>query len=79
MQEASDAVNEFAFTTLGVERLVFDNAVGNTRSARIKEKSGARFLGVSDAKFVDPTVTKIECWELTREAWHKVRGRSASK
>jgi RimJ/RimL family protein N-acetyltransferase len=73
MQEASDAVNEFAFTTLGFERLVFDNAVGNTRSARIKEKSNARFLGVYDAKFVDPTVTKIEHWELTKEMWLKTR------
>jgi ribosomal-protein-alanine N-acetyltransferase len=79
MHEAVEVVNDYAFDVLGYERLMLDNAVGNTRSSRIKEKTGARFIEIAEAKFVDPSVTKIERWELTKEAWHKVRGRAASE
>lgn len=76
MQETVEVINDFAFDTLGFERLLLDNAVGNTRSARIKEKSGARLIEVTDAKFVDPSITRIERWELTKAMWLARRGRA---
>lgn len=69
MSEACDAVTDYAFDALGFERLVLCNALGNTRSRRIKEKAGATFLHVAPAKFVDPALTEHEVWELRREAW----------
>lgn len=71
MSEAVEAVNDYAFDVLGFERLLLDNALGNARSARIKDKTGARLIEVVDAKFVDPSITKMERWELTKEAWRK--------
>jgi ribosomal-protein-alanine N-acetyltransferase len=36
MTEAADAVTDYAFDALGFERLMLSNALGNTRSRRIK-------------------------------------------
>jgi len=69
MTEAVQPVMDYAFNELGFEKLIFDNAVGNSRSARIKEKTGARFLERKPAKFVDPAFTEIEFYELTKENW----------
>lgn len=69
MTEAAEAVNSFAFGTLGFERLVFSNAVGNLASRRIKEKTGAVLLGQRPGEFVDPQYRLAEFWELTRESW----------
>jgi RimJ/RimL family protein N-acetyltransferase len=69
MTEACDAVTDYAFTELGFERLTLCNAVGNTRSRRIKEKAGATFLRVEPASFVDPALTEHEVWELRRATW----------
>ncbi len=60
MTEAVEPVTDYAFNELGFERLVFSNAAGNTRSARIKEKSGAHLRRVEPAKFVDPAYTEHE-------------------
>jgi len=73
MTEAATAVNEYAFTSLGFERLIFENARGNARSRRVKEKTGARLIQVCTAQFVDPALTEQELWELTREAWERWR------
>lgn len=67
--EAAEAVTAYAFTALGFERLLLTNALGNTRSRRVKEKAGATLLRVEPALFVDPALTEHEVWELTREAW----------
>jgi RimJ/RimL family protein N-acetyltransferase len=69
MTEACDAVTDYAFSVLGFEKLTLCNAVGNTRSRRIKEKAGATFLRVEPASFVDPALTAHEVWELNRAAW----------
>ena len=55
MTEAVKPVMDFAFKDLGFDQLVFTNAVGNERSRRIKEKTGARLIDVRPAKFVDPS------------------------
>lgn len=73
MTEAAEAVTDFAFRELGFEKLIFSNALGNTRSRRVKEKAGARLLGTRTAKFVDPNLSEAETWELTKDDWQKLR------
>ena len=69
MTEATNAVTDYAFGTLGFERLILCNAVGNTGSRRLKEKAGARFLRVEPATFVDEAYTQHDVWELGKAAW----------
>jgi len=69
MTEAVTPINDFAFTKLGFEKLIFSNAKGNLQSRRIKEKTGAKFLRVEPASFVDPVYYEQEVWELTKKDW----------
>lgn len=69
MTEAVWPVMNYAFDELGFDTLIFANAVGNSRSRRVKEKTGAKLLRVEAAQFVDPTLTHHEIWELKREDW----------
>lgn len=73
MTEAVLPVNRYAFEVLGFEKLVFANALGNLKSRRIKEKTGAKLLKVAPAKFVDPKFTEHEIWELTKSDWLKTQ------
>jgi ribosomal-protein-alanine N-acetyltransferase len=70
MTEAVTPILDYAFDDLRFEKLIFSNAVGNSRSRRIKEKTGARLLRIETAEFVDPKVTEQEIWELTRREWN---------
>lgn len=72
MTEAVKPVTDYAFKDLGFEKLIFANTVGNEKSRRIKEKTGARFLRVEPMKFVDPEFTEHEIWELKAEEWFKM-------
>jgi [ribosomal protein S5]-alanine N-acetyltransferase len=69
MTEAVAPVMNYAFEELGFETLTFANAHGNMGSRRVKEKTGARLIGLEPASFVDPRFTEHEIWELTKEAW----------
>jgi [ribosomal protein S5]-alanine N-acetyltransferase len=71
MTEAVAPVTDYAFDVLGFERLIVSNAVGNRRSGRVNEKSGAVLIGRAPAAFVDPALTEHEIWELTRERWRE--------
>jgi len=73
MTEAVIPVTDFAFDILGFNKLIFSNAVGNLRSRRIKEKTGARVIGVEPASFVDPIYREREIWELSCDSWHVSR------
>jgi ribosomal-protein-alanine N-acetyltransferase len=73
MTEAVFPIMDYAFDVLGFERLFFSNAVGNERSRRVKEKTGARFLRTELGKFVNPAYTKREIWELTKDQWREFR------
>jgi ribosomal-protein-alanine N-acetyltransferase len=73
MTEAAEVVTDCAFDQLGFESLVFSNALGNTRSRRVKEKTGARLIGVRKAGFVDPQYTQAETWELTKSEWQRFK------
>lgn len=67
MTEAVAPVMDYAFNNFGFEKLVFANAVGNLKSRRVKEKTGAKLIDVKPAKFVNPEYTEHEIWELKRE------------
>jgi RimJ/RimL family protein N-acetyltransferase len=71
MTEATEKVTEYAFTELGFEKLTFSNAVGNLRSRRVKEKTGAVLIGVEPAEFVRKDYKEHEIWELTKDAWEQ--------
>lgn len=73
MTEAVKPVMDFAFNELGFEKLVFANAVGNTKSRRVKEKTGAKLIDVKPAKFVNPKYTEHEIWELNKSEWSAQR------
>ncbi|MCB0355993.1 MAG: GNAT family N-acetyltransferase [Bdellovibrionales bacterium] len=73
MTEAVQPVIEYAFKELNFEKLIFANAVGNIRSRRIKEKTGARYIETQPAKFVDPQYTEHEIWELTKSNWEQMK------
>ena len=73
MTEAVAPVTAYAFNDLGFDKLVFTNAKGNTRSRRIKEKTGARLVSVAPAEFVDASLTEQEIWELRREDWQRAQ------
>jgi len=69
MSEAAGPIMAYAFEELSFEKMIFTNAKGNQRSRRIKEKTGAKCIGVKPAKFTDPQYTDSEIWELTKEQW----------
>ena len=69
MSEAIPPTLKFAFNECGFEKMKFANAVGNLASRKIKERTGCKFMGLGPAKFVDPSVTEREMWELTKEDW----------
>lgn len=71
MTEAIKPVMDYAFKDLGFKSLLFSSAVGNEKSRRIKEKTGARFIRTEPMEFVDPEFKEHEIWELTAEEWLK--------
>lgn len=73
MTEAVARVMDYAFGELGFESMILCNAFGNTRSRRVKEKTGAIFIRVEPAEFNDPQYTQREVWELTKERWQMFR------
>lgn len=74
MTEAVTAVNDFIFGVLKVEKYTVCNAIGNKRSHRVKEKTGARFVGYGELPHRCGD-TKTEVWEVTREAWLAAQGK----
>lgn len=58
MTETTDAVTDYAFYVLGFDKLIVSNAVGNTRSRRIKEKAGAVWLRNEQFEFVASAIAE---------------------
>ena len=69
MSEACDAITSHAFQELGFQELIFSNAVGNHRSARIKEKMACESIGKRPGKFMNPHYTEQQLWRLSKERW----------
>jgi ribosomal-protein-alanine N-acetyltransferase len=68
MTEAIAAVNDFAFQTLGIESFHVCNAASNAASRRVKQKTGAEFVGHVDLPHHNGQ-SKAERWIVTRESW----------
>jgi RimJ/RimL family protein N-acetyltransferase len=73
MTEAVTAIQDWVFTKTDLSRIVVKNAVSNVASRRIKEKTGAQFVGNDDAPH-NSGDTLGEVWEVHKEAWLKLRG-----
>ncbi|MGE0174355.1 MAG: GNAT family N-acetyltransferase [Oligoflexales bacterium] len=76
MTEAVQPITAHAFTNLGFDKLIFENAVGNIRSRRVKEKTGARLIVTVPGKGVNGVEKSAELWELTKEEWLRIRSPS---
>jgi ribosomal-protein-alanine N-acetyltransferase len=68
MTEAIASVNDFAFRTLGIESFYVCNAASNAASRRVKQKTGAEFVGHIELSHHDGQ-TKAEKWKVTRARW----------
>jgi ribosomal-protein-alanine N-acetyltransferase len=68
MTEAVSSVNDFAFETLGIESFYVINAASNMASRRVKQKTGAEFVGTIELLHHDGQ-PKSEKWKVTRESW----------
>ena len=68
MTEAISAVNDFAFNTLGIEQFYVCNVVSNEASRRVKQKTGAEFVGYVELAHHNGQ-SKSERWRVTRENW----------
>ena len=73
MTEAVAPITDYAFAELGFDELIFENAVANLRSRRVKEKMGAEFLRTRTASYVDPSFSESELWRLSKQAWQEFR------
>ena len=71
MTEALYPVHEFVFGDLGVTEFTICNAIGNDKSARVKEKTGARFVEVIDLPHHNG-MDQAELWEVTKESWEQI-------
>ena len=78
MTEAITAVQDYLFFELGIERFVVTNSNANEGSRRVKEKTGARYLGAAEFEDREGGL-EAERWEVTREDWAGLRGRRFSK
>ncbi|MBV9559085.1 MAG: GNAT family N-acetyltransferase [Bradyrhizobium sp.] len=68
MTEAVAAVNDFAFNTLGIESFHVCNAAANVASRRVKQKTGAEFVGHIELLHHSGQ-SKAEKWKVTRQVW----------
>jgi ribosomal-protein-alanine N-acetyltransferase len=68
MTEAIASVNDFAFQTLGIESFHVCNAASNAASRRVKQKTGAEFVGYIELLHHNGQ-SKSEKWKITRESW----------
>ena len=68
MTEAVAAVNDFVFGTLRLESFYVCNVASNAASRRVKQKTGAEFVGYIELAHHNGE-TKSEKWKVTREGW----------
>ncbi len=68
MTEAIASVNDFVFRTLGIESFYVCNVASNAASRRVKQKTGAEFVGYIELLHHNGQ-SKSEKWKVTRESW----------
>ncbi|KIU50894.1 MULTISPECIES: GNAT family N-acetyltransferase [Bradyrhizobium] len=72
MTEAIAAVNDFAFLTLGLDHFHVCNAPSNVASRRVKQKTGAEFVGFVELPHHNGE-SRAEKWKVRREIWLRDR------
>jgi RimJ/RimL family protein N-acetyltransferase len=74
MTEATEAVNDYWFETLGFPVMRVAKAQANAASRRISEKNGMRLIGTEARDYVCGRLPS-EVWEITAEEWRRHRER----
>lgn len=77
MTEAIAVVNDFAFLTLGLDHFHVCNAATNEASRRVKQKTGAEFVGFIELPHHGGQ-SKAEKWIVRRDAWLSGRSRTSA-
>lgn len=72
MTEAVTAMQDYIFLELGIEKMIVINVHTNEGSRRVKQKSGAKFIGIKEIEHRGGE-SKTEVWEITRESWANFR------
>lgn len=72
MTQAVCLVQDFLFFECSIPELYFMNAVENMASSRIKQKTGAIYVGPITFEHLSGG-TDSELWKLTREDWMRFR------
>jgi [ribosomal protein S5]-alanine N-acetyltransferase len=72
MTEVAFAFQDYIFFELGIEKIVVHNAKTNQSSRRIKQKTGARYLGIVEMEHHEGGKESEE-WEITRDSWTAFR------
>ncbi|NWA03014.1 GNAT family N-acetyltransferase [Pseudomonas gingeri] len=72
MAEASVAVTDYWFETLGRSVLCVPKAAPNQASRRVSEREGMRLVRSEERYFVSGTLP-CDIWEITREEWRRGR------
>ena len=72
MTQAIFAVQDYLFLELGLEHIKVTNSVDNIGSRRVKEKTGAEYIGLVPQE-TRSGQNKAEIWQVTRENWSKFR------
>lgn len=70
MTEATTAVTDYWFETLGKPILRVSKASGNLASRRISESSGMRLVASDERDYVSGRLP-TDYWEITREEWRR--------
>src|SRR6202047_2632326 len=70
MSEASSAVNDYWFETLGRPVLRVSKAVANEPCKRSSARSGMRVIKTEDRDYISGRIPS-EVWEITREEWRR--------
>lgn len=74
MTEAVTVVQDYLFFDLGIDRFFATNSKANKGSRRVKEKTGARYLGAAQLEDREGGL-ESERWDVTFENWASLRGR----
>ncbi len=74
MTEASEAVTDYWFLTLGKPRLRVTKASNNFASKRISERNGMKIIATKGKEYLCGWSIE-ETWEITREEWLKRKPR----
>lgn len=72
MTETVNAVTDFVFDKLKLDHFHVGNVVTNQGSRRVKQKTGAEFIGIVQLPHHNG-ISESEKWIVTRENWEQLR------